>query len=513
MDNAEWSTSAGGVMGWDVVETKPTSEWDVVSVAPTQDSAAIQILKNIPGSAKRFAGGIAQSVMHPLDTAGGLVDAAAGGLRNVTPTGLRDFIDSIDPSPEAAQRATNTADAVGSFYKDRYGGLSNLKNTVVSDPVGAAADLSTVLGAGGLLTGSKVLSTASRLTNPITPALAVAKPIANAAGNAIAGVVGELGTHTGIRSIKSAFNAGKTGGVNGESFQANMRGNVPMDEVLSAAKQALGNMSDARGSEYAINKVGWAASTKQIPFEPIAKRFYDTVQTLKQDGHWKVSESELAPLKEAADVLDEFARDPRMHTPVGFDAMKQRIQSIYPESPKHAQAQRVITATTNSIKSAIVNESPDYAQAMADFAKSKSLQTEIERALSLGDRAASDTAIRKLQSVTRNNANTNYGNRVSLVNKLEDVGGIDLMPALSGQSLSSMAPRGIGKVGAGLTVGASVANPYLLGLLPFQSPRLMGEAAYYTGKGAGALGRNINPLYVQAAGQAGLLDTLRGPRE
>lgn len=500
-------------MGWDVVETKPLSEWDVVSVAPTKESAAIQLLKNIPGSAKRFAGGIAQSVMHPIDTASGLWDAAAGGLRNATPSGLKDLIDSIDPSPEAAQRATNTADAVGSFYKDRYGGLSNLKNTVVSDPVGAAADLSTVLGGAGLISGSKVLSTASRLTNPITPALAVAKPIANVAGNAIAGVVGELGTHTGIRSIKSAFNAGKTGGVNGEAFQANMRGNVPMDEVLSAAKQALGNMSDARGSEYAINKVGWAASTKTIPFEPIAKHFYDTVQTLKQDGHWKVGEAELAPLKEVANVLDEFANDPRMHTPVGFDAMKQRIQSIYPESPKHAQAQRVITATTNKIKSAIVNASPDYAQAMADFAKSKSLQTEIERALSLGDRAAADTAIRKLQSVTRNNANTNYGNRVSLVSKLEDASGVDLMPSLAGQSLSSLAPRGLGKLSASVNIGAATVNPHLLGLLPFQSPRLMGEAAYYTGKGVGALGGKVNPLYIQAAGQAGLLDTLRDPKE
>lgn len=473
-------------------------------------NAAVQMVKNIPGSAARLAGGIAQSVLHPIDTASGLMDAAAGGLRNLAPTKLRDLIDSLDSDPQAAQRATRTADAIGGFYKDRYGGLQNLKNTVVTDPVGAAADLSTLFSGGAALTGSKALQATARATNPLTPVFAAAKPVASAVGSGLAGAIGGLGTHTGGQSIKDAFKAGGSGGT---AFQANLRGNVPADDVLNAAKQAIGVMADKRGAEYAINKAGWAASTKTIPFEPIAKGFYDSVQTLKEKGHWKVGSDELAPLKEAADVLDEFARDPKMHTPLGFDAMKQRIQSIYPESPRHAQAQRVITATTNKIKDAIVRESPDYAQAMAEFAKSKALQTEIERALSLGNRAAADTAIRKLQSVTRNNANTNYGNRVKLVQKLEDASGTDLMPALAGQSLSSWAPRGFGKLAAAANVGAGSVNPALLALLPLQSPRLMGEAAYYAGKGVRMMEPGLDPMYFQAAGQAGLLGAPRGPTE
>jgi len=61
------------------------------------------------------------------------------------------------------------------------------------------------------------------------------------------------------------------------------------------------------------------------------------------------------------------------------------------------------------------------------------------------------------------------------------------MPQIAGQSLNSLAPRGLGRAVAGGTAvatGAGLLDPSMLATLPFQSPRIMGEAAYAGGKTA-----------------------------
>ena len=125
------------------------------------------------------------------------------------------------------------------------------------------------------------------------------------------------------------------------------------------------------------------------------------------------------------------------------------------------------------------------------FEKYEGLEREIERALSIGKKSAADTAIRKLQSLTRNNANTNYGYRLELAKALQEKGGQDLMPALAGQALSSYVPRGLAGQGAG--IGASLtafSNPMAAAVLPLTSPKLMGLGAY----GLGRATRNIPQL-------------------
>ena len=66
---------------------------------------------------------------------------------------------------------------------------------------------------------------------------------------------------------------------------------------------------------------------------------------------------------------------------------------------------------------------------------------EIERALSLGKKASVDTGMRKLQSLARNNVQTNYGNRLSLARELEDAGGVSLLPSIARQARNSWTPR------------------------------------------------------------------------
>jgi len=67
---------------------------------------------------------------------------------------------------------------------------------------------------------------------------------------------------------------------------------------------------------------------------------------------------------------------------------------------------------------------------MREYSVASEQIREIERALSLGKGASVDTAMRKLQSLMRNNVQTNYGSRTKLAQQLETAGGQEFMPEI-----------------------------------------------------------------------------------
>lgn len=150
-------------------------------------------LENLPASAQRFAsnvvGGLQQLATSPVETVsnlvGGALDIGAGALQNVLPQPVVDVINKFDFDPDAAKRAVEAANRAGGALADRYGSYENVKRTLAEDPVGAAADLSTLLGVGAVGTGSQALGRASTLTNPLT---AVTAPVGAVARRGQAGM-------------------------------------------------------------------------------------------------------------------------------------------------------------------------------------------------------------------------------------------------------------------------------------------------------------------------------------
>lgn len=173
----------------------PATSSGVPGPRRTWSQTGVEALKNAPSSAAKFVGGVYEAVTSPVQTLKGLADVAAGGLQNVLPRAVKEFVDQFDASPDAAKRAVDAANAFGGFYKDRYGDVDKLKNTLATDPVGAAADLSTLLTGGAAATTraaptvSKVLGTAAKVVDPLTlPVKAVGATVrggATAIGNAL----------------------------------------------------------------------------------------------------------------------------------------------------------------------------------------------------------------------------------------------------------------------------------------------------------------------------------------
>jgi hypothetical protein len=90
-----------------------------------------------------------------------------------------------------------------------------------------------------------------------------------------------------------------------------------------------------------------------------------------------------------------------------------------------------------------------------------------------------------LLSLTRDNVQTNYGQRTKLAQQLEQAGGQVMMPGVAGQALQSKVPRGLSQItGGGLPLLAALGGniPQAAGMAAISSPRLMGEAAYRAGQ-------------------------------
>ena len=160
-------------------------------------------MRNVGRSGSEQLKSLVGAVTHPIETVKGAGKLALGAGELLIP---------------GEQGYEPVARAAGEFYKKRYGSLENVGNTLYRDPVGAAMDVSTVLGGtGAALKGvglipkleaaaraGSVLSTAGELTNP---ARAVTLPAKLAMQEA--GLYPIMATTRGTKATRQDFGGGR----------------------------------------------------------------------------------------------------------------------------------------------------------------------------------------------------------------------------------------------------------------------------------------------------------------
>jgi len=313
-----------------------------------------------------------------------------------------------------------------------------------------------------------------------------------------------LSTGVGAEPVSQAFKAGQAGN---REFLANMRGEVPLDDVLNRARDGLSAMRADRAAQYRSGMVPIKGDRSVLALDAIDQALAKAqeVATFKGQTKSRTAADVVSKMREAVDEWRGL--DPReFHTPEGLDALKQKLGDIMEALPfENRQARMAAGQVYAAAKKTIEDQAPTYARVMRDYSQSSDAIREIERALSLGDKASRDTAMRKLQSLMRNNVQTNYGNRLNLANALEAGGNVELMPSLAGQAMSSATPRSLsGQMGAGGAVLASLMTGNMLPMaaLPVQSPRLVGEAAYGLGRAMGGTNAMMKPMAAKLPPQA-----------
>jgi hypothetical protein len=486
---------------------------------PQQESGT---LKNLGLGALRGVGGIGASLAQP-------VQALAGGFLGNNAEMRQNMEDNLSRFGANKDTLAYQGGKLGAEIAGTYGvgGLAGRALSSVSQAPKALA-LAEALKTGGMAkgvgTGMNIAGGAGNaalgtlLVDPENTlegaAIGAAIPAAGAAipavGNALANAIGGVGTHTGGESIKTAARSGMEGGQSGAAFIDNLRGNVPMTDVLDKAKAGLAQIGADRAQAYREGMKGVTADKSILSFNGIDDAIKNALGKVSYGG--QVTNQKGAEVaQELADAVRNWKglNPEQFHTAEGLDALKRSVSGTVESIPFEQNTARQVGGDVyNAIKREISSQAPDYAKTMKEYSDASELIGEMQRALSLGKGASTDTSMRKLQSVMRNNVNTNYGNRLDLARALEENGGVEIMPSLAGQALNSWTPRGLGNVAVGATglAGAAI-NPSILGALLFQSPRLVGEGAYLTGKAAKGVSKGAEKI---SPATAALINALNG---
>lgn len=480
-----------------------------------------QALQNAVPSTLSTVGNMVQPFLHPVQTAENINTLGEGLTGKV----LRAVGAPTPTNPEYAPGAApdQAVNAVGQFFANRYGGVDKLKQTLATDPVGVAADLSAVLSGGETLGArvpgivgdvSRAAGTVGRTIDPITNAGRAMTLAARGVGNAASLPLGVI-TGEGPKVIATAGRAGLQGN---QVFRNQLLGTADVNQPVDMAQSALKQIAQDRAAAYKSGMTGVKSDTTPLSFAPINKAVADA-----RDMAWYKG---VAKSQDAADthqaienVVQAWQQQPPSRLPngkqyyphqtaEGMDALKQAIGEIRSGTEYGTVSRNIADSVYNKVKDQIVAQAPDYAGTMGAYSDASKQLNELRKTFSLGEKATNDQALRKLQSVMRDNVNANWGAR----SKLGDVLATkepDLPYAIAGQAMHPILPRGIARYLAGGEGIAALTHPGAIlplaaGMLA-SSPRAVGLGAYYGGRGINALQHVATPGIGQAAYQFGRL--------
>ena len=255
------------------------NNWDMDAewgMSPQGLASNIRSIKNIPSSAKRFAGDLVDLGKNIVTDPVGFGRSVGNVLEGYETKGANKFIPEhlreeyfkffgIDPQKEAY------ADAVNQHFAERYGSLENLSRgdfskmgqTFETDPIGMMGDLSAIFSAGGGLarglgkvantagasgvasgfnTVADLGKTASRYTDP----LLLAGKIPGATAD-ITGISGKLGRARESFSQRLYLDALQPSGRNIDTAASSRLARTALDEGLLPTPQGVTDLITRRG--------------------------------------------------------------------------------------------------------------------------------------------------------------------------------------------------------------------------------------------------------------------------
>ncbi len=468
---------------------------EVVAEAPQGQSSSDKALGAATSFDKGYTFGFGKKLGGVMNAIGAApVDALLTDKSLVQ--AAKDRYGEIVDNANQAQKQYAEENPMKALGLELAGGIANPLNKVGADYIGKGATLGSkvlrgtgVGGAGGALNAignDGDLTTDAGVGAVVGGIFPLAGAAVKGAGKVASKVLGKT-TGAGDKAIEDAFKAGQKGNIN---FVKQMRKPDDIDEVVGKAMDKIDKMKQARNRVYDESMSVLRRDTRKLDIDPVIR---DTKRLINAEGggsEYLVDDDTARVLSKAKDTLNKFYKDKARHNTAGFDDLKKAISNI--KTAPDTNAERVKTEIANSVRTQIMRQNPSYKSVMDDYARDSANIDTLKRTFSLDKRANLETTLRKLQSVTRNNANTDYGYRAQLLKKIDPNG--EIYDAVSASALNSWAPRGAisgGIAGAGLVT----LNPAVMAA---SSPRLVGEAAYILGKGASKLPqKEISPYLVQ----------------
>jgi len=464
---------------------------------------------NLPSSAVKYGKELYEAITNPVETVKNIGMVAAGGLKNITPEFIQKFITSIAKEPGQIDQAVQMANAVGGEYAQKYGSVDGFKKALAADPVSVIGDMSILLTGGGsvaakvpgIARAGEIAATAGRAIDPLNlAAKAVTKPLQLAEMLATPTVAGLSGTSPS--AIRQAATTGREsitdvarGTEKAQAFLDQTTGKAPATDAVQVAREAVDELRKARSAEYNTGMANIKTDKTVLDFTKIDQAIADADKYAYFKNALKNPEAAKA-LEDVSEIIKDWKSRPakEYHTPEGFDNLKQAVGGVLEKYKPGTTEYKAVSEIYNAIKKDIVAQAPAYGKVMKDYLEASDTLQDLAKSLVSNDRAASDLTLRKLQSIFRNNVNTNYGSRLEKAKILEGAGADTLFPMLAGQVFNAPTARGIqGSIApyaAGGGIVAALSNPALWPLIAAtgaaSSPRIVGLTSYYGGKAFGA---------------------------
>ncbi len=499
---------------------------------------ASDTISNIPSNALEVGKGFVGALSDPVGTAKAVGSLGAGLASKLgQPAGPMSEAEAKRVAPVEAPLNAFVA-AKQAEYKDFPTALETLK----TKPVSTALDFSTLAApVGGSLRGmpgtlgkiGEAVQTAGRAVDPISNVGRAIKGVGNVVEPVASNVLGGM-TGMTARDVRASGRAGLPEGGN-DAFWGQYTGKADKTVPVDLAESAFGKKIAEKNAEYrsgmhdisqdravlkpdewasideALAKANNVGKFKGAVIEGEATGINNRIQTLVND--WKTLNPESPIFKE---VPKGELTPENFHTPEGLDALKRAIGDVRNSTDRGTPARVAADRAYNAVRKEIVNINPKYGEVMGKYSDAMDEVGEIRKALSIGGNASADTALGKLQSTSRQTAQTR--GRVQMVDELAKLEP-DLPYALAGQNANALAPRGLtARLGFGTgastaaTVAALVHNPALAAaIIPAaiaSMPKVVGGAAYGGGRVAGIAGRaadkiHLNPDTIRALEQLG----------
>ena len=474
-------------------------------------------VSNIPSSAAQYGADAAAIIHSPVQMLTGIKDIAMGIAQKFTP---------------GEQDQEKSADAIGTMLVDRWGSIENIRNTLKTDPVGFLGDVAGILtgGAGLAVKGAAMAGRVGRVSALAGEAGNVAAKVAKVGRSidplAIAGEGLKVAGRTGIpakvggglaqllgvysggsaTNIKVGYKGAYAGGDQNELFLKSMRGDIPMDAVVEEARTAVSAMHAQKMDEYKTNIAGVFNDAPDTPMD--FKAIVATTEEAMGTGKFKgvdISKSTGDVRSRIQDTIEQWSElDPaEYHNVEGMDALRKSIGDIRKSTEHGTPARSMADKIYFAFRKAVDAQAPGYGEVLTNYHQASNHLEDLERALSLGNKAGTETALRKLQAIGRNDVTSAYGKRAEYGKELADAGATGLESMIAGQSLSSWAPRGVRSyiLGAGATGYGAGVSPALIPLaMALSSPRVVGMLTH----GAGRTHRGLAEVLSRAPGGPGM---------
>lgn len=488
-----------------------------------------QRVRNLPESAAILGTGL---TAIPKDAILSVVNLLQGGER----TGV--FKTFPDLAAELVRQAGGdpegpTTKAFSKMLEENYGSMENVNRYSVKDPLGFAGDLSMLLTGGGsaaakfgrlgklgeVTKAGEAVRSVGRAIDPLSAitagitegAPAVYREVKERAPGMVEGIenvpsnVAGFPSGAGGASVREAAGSGFERGMAGAetprstSFTENMRNaSNAAAKTVAAAKAAVDRLRASNYQRYLDETKSLGINPQPLDFDVVRQRMQD-IKPANYDDYLGMTDRPVEHLawermnRTVEDYGAQAAKNPDLLLPINMDNFKQNLFDIGSKvtGGYDTKASGIADKAYGAVRGLIADADPLYDTAMKNAEEGIQAVKELESAFSLGTgrerRVNVDTATRKLQSVWRNNASTNYNQRANLADLLDqyDPEGV-VRAGGAGQMLSSGTPRGLsGTIAAGTILPSSFFNPATLALLPSLIPRVVGEASYGLGRAAG----------------------------